>query len=308
MTLPEVSVVVPCFNQGRFLVAALRSIAASTELSHEVIVIDDGSTDRLTQKELRAVQSQAPHQDLHVITQENAGLAGARNRGLAESQGQWVQFLDADDLLLPGAIDARIDSFQRAALLGFRDSPRAGVIGHYMILEDASGVVSPPTASQPDPRALDFSAVARKWERGLSIPIHCALFRRDQIELDEWFEESLSSKEDWFFWLSLTASGAQFVPHELPVALYRLHGKNMTQRAAVANAVSWLRVCEMARRLWPSAFTDDDVALAHVYWRSYYLPKLWGQFGPEFPWKYFHLVRETPVADPSTSGGTVSHS
>ena len=94
---PLVSVLVPCFNQGRYLMDALRSILFQTYSHHEILVIDDGSTD-----DTREVA--ARFDKVKYFYQENRGLASARNAGIRESKGDLLVFLDADDLLSPSAL------------------------------------------------------------------------------------------------------------------------------------------------------------------------------------------------------------
>ena len=126
---PQISVVIACFNQGAVLEHALRSVTSS--LPAEVIVIDDGCTDETadvvatfeTSLPLRSVRH--PH---------HAGAAAARNRGLRESRGDYVVFLDADDRLMPGALDLGASTlgehpecafvFGRCAALGRRHPSR----------------------------------------------------------------------------------------------------------------------------------------------------------------------------------------
>jgi glycosyltransferase involved in cell wall biosynthesis len=287
MTAALVSVIVPCFNQGRFLESCLESIALSTNAPHEVIVIDDGSSDRSTLRVLEALLPASNLQTLRVLRQENSGLASARNSGLALASGEWIQFLDADDLLLPGSIDARVQAFCAHGSRSPAPARRAGVIGHYLILDDATGQVWEPEADQPNARTLNFEAVASQWERGVSIPIHCALLRREALPPAPAFNESLPSKEDWFFWMSVLAADWRFVQHDEVVALYRLHGGNMTRRSVAKNAFAWLEAANQAHECWPDRFTEDHLLDAEDHWREYYLMKLWIEIGPALPWEVF---------------------
>ena len=96
---PLVSVVIPCFNQARFLGAAIASALAQTHTPVEVVVVDDGSTD-----DTAAVTARFP--GVRYVRQENAGLSAARNTGLGKSRGAYLAFLDADDVLLPRAAES----------------------------------------------------------------------------------------------------------------------------------------------------------------------------------------------------------
>ena len=90
---PLVSVVIACYNQGRFLGEAIESALRQTYAPIEVIVADDGSTDRTAE-----VAAAYP---VRCLRQRNQGAPAARNHGFRESHGRFVLFLDADDRLLP---------------------------------------------------------------------------------------------------------------------------------------------------------------------------------------------------------------
>src|SRR5262245_16845767 len=89
--MPEVSVIIPSYNSARYLTDAVSSVLGQTFLDFEVLIIDDGSTD-----DTAAVISRYGER-VGYIRQLNAGVAAARNRGIKESRGRYVAFLDADD-------------------------------------------------------------------------------------------------------------------------------------------------------------------------------------------------------------------
>lgn len=97
----KISVIIPCYNAARYLDACLTSVLSQDETNFEVLLIDDGSRD-----DTRAIAERFARQDarVHVFFQENAGVSAARNRGLDAARGKWVTFVDADDLLAPGAL------------------------------------------------------------------------------------------------------------------------------------------------------------------------------------------------------------
>src|ERR671910_2706788 len=101
----KVSVVIPCYNQADFLGEAIESVLSQSYQAFEVIVVDDGSTD-----DTKEVASAYALEDSRVrlVRQQNRGLAGARNRGLAESRGEYVVFLDSDDRLLGEALEVGV--------------------------------------------------------------------------------------------------------------------------------------------------------------------------------------------------------
>ena len=103
--LGKVSVVIPCYNQARFLGEAIQSVLSQGYTDFEIIVVDDGSKDGTEE-----VASGYAKEDSRVrlIRQENRGLPEARNRGLAESGGEYVVFLDSDDRLVGEALEVGV--------------------------------------------------------------------------------------------------------------------------------------------------------------------------------------------------------
>src|SRR5690348_11388842 len=100
---PVVSVVIPCFNQRAYVGDAIESVLGQTYDNIEVVVVDDGSDDGSAE----VIRS---HRDIRYVRQKNAGLARARNTGLGASTGAFVVFLDADDWLLPRAVELGVEA------------------------------------------------------------------------------------------------------------------------------------------------------------------------------------------------------
>lgn len=101
-TKPTVSVIIPCYNAERFLPETLRSVAAQTFRDFEVIAIDDGSTDGT------AAVLEASPVSARILRGGNRGVSHARNWGTEVARGEFIQYLDADDLLLPQALEIRL--------------------------------------------------------------------------------------------------------------------------------------------------------------------------------------------------------
>src|ERR1035437_6556084 len=100
----KVSVVMPCFNHGEFLAEAVASVTGIGRDDVELIVVDDGSRDERTRREVDKLVAQG----IKVIRQENKGLAAARNAGILASQGEYIFPLDADDRMRTGWINQGI--------------------------------------------------------------------------------------------------------------------------------------------------------------------------------------------------------
>lgn len=101
MEKPLITVVIPCFNQGQFLGEAIESILSQSYKKLEIIVVNDGSTDTTSDVARK-------YKEVILIEQENKGLAATRNIGLSFSRGEYIVFLDADDLLLPNAVETNV--------------------------------------------------------------------------------------------------------------------------------------------------------------------------------------------------------
>jgi glycosyltransferase involved in cell wall biosynthesis len=101
---PLVSILIPAFNSEKWIVDTLQSAIAQTWQRKEIIIVDDGSFDATL-----AITRQFESTDVCVVTQENQGAAAARNKALSLSQGDYIQWLDADDLLAPTKIAAQME-------------------------------------------------------------------------------------------------------------------------------------------------------------------------------------------------------
>ena len=141
MKNPLVSVIVPVFNGGNYLVEALESVFAQSYSNIEVIVVDDGSTDNSVDIISRYKSS------LRFIRQGNGGSAKARNTGILSSSGDYISFLDQDDLLFPKKIEIQLEIAARhpesgmVACDGLMETSQNGVIENYPHLLDR-GIVA----------------------------------------------------------------------------------------------------------------------------------------------------------------------
>jgi glycosyltransferase involved in cell wall biosynthesis len=234
----SVSVVIPCYNQGRFLGEAIASADAQGSLVSEIVVVDDGSTD-----ETRAVATRDP--SVRYLHQERRGLSAARNSGWRASSGDHIAFLDADDRLLPGAIEAGIEAFERW--------PRAAfAFGHYELMDEEGAVL--PTwrerriADDQSFTSGDFELVLPDGRRAGRSPqpqrvsdhytamlrrnyisMHAAvLYGRAVLEETAGFDSRLSALEDYDLYLRVTRTHP-VACHDRVVAQYRRHPAAMSR-------------------------------------------------------------------------------
>ena len=113
---PLISVIVPCFNSGRTIKRTILSISKHTWFKKEIIIVNDGSTDQFTINTLKELKDQ---KIVKLINQENKGLASARNKGVNESSGSFLFFLDADDWIEPNGLEKMFLHLMRNKKFGY---------------------------------------------------------------------------------------------------------------------------------------------------------------------------------------------
>jgi len=229
---PLVSVVIPCFNHGRFLEDAVLSSLLACSEALEIVVVDDGSTDP---ESVRLADALADKYKFTLIRQANAGRASARNVGIQRAKGKFIQLLDADDLLTPGKIDTQLGEF--------RSDPTIDICICEYELCDANGL----NRRMMNPSTIDDFSFSKedlllRWERGLSIPIHCALFRRELLEKTNFRLVTNSGHEDWILWIELSSRSPKFKFNSTVLATYRIHGRNTVDNHE-AMGLDFLRAC-----------------------------------------------------------------
>jgi glycosyltransferase involved in cell wall biosynthesis len=199
---PRVSVIVPVYNGAATVAAALESIFAQYFSDFEVVAVDDGSTD----DSMKVLERYRPR--VRILTQQNRGPSAARNLGVSNSSGEYVGFLDADDLWRPEFLERTIAVLDKDAdsVLAYTDLELADSTGEVMgtRLIGARGV----------PSLNDM--LERLWP----ILPSSVLMRRDAFGRAGGFPEALTSFEDVYFWLLAREQGAFSYIAE-PLAIWR---------------------------------------------------------------------------------------
>lgn len=195
---PTVSVIVPVYNGERFLAEAIESILAQTYPSYEIIVIDDGSTDRTREIVLS-------YPEIKYLYQTNAGTAAARNRGIEMARGEYLAFLDADDLWMPGKLAIQIAAFEA--------DPTLEMVGGYVeqfVVPDLAEIYSIP--ARP---VAGYSAIA-------------LLIKRSTFQAIDLFNEDFQSAETIRWFADLIDRNRKILWLPEVVARRRIHGKNIS--------------------------------------------------------------------------------
>jgi glycosyltransferase involved in cell wall biosynthesis len=236
--MPRVSIIVPAYNQGRYLGDAIRTGLGQTCSDLEVLVVDDGSTD-----DTREVAYGFLDPRVRYIRQENQGLSAARNTGIRHARGAFLTYLDSDDQFLPDKLEI---------LLGvLEQQPEVGFVSGQAILIDEDGR---PLGERFE-RAVPGEA--SDWLLGNPLHVGSVMVRREWQERVGMFDETLRSYEDWDMWLRLARAGCPMHSVRHPVSLYRFHGSQMTRVGRQMTTATFA--------VLDKTFADPDLSTA---WRS----------------------------------------
>lgn len=216
---PTVSVIIPCYRGERFVAEAIHSVLAQKGAVVEVIVVDDGSPDRSGEI---VVAMGDPR--IHLLRHEkNRGIAAARNTGLAAAHGEYVAFLDQDDLWLPGFVESTLRVLRASAaqstVLAFCDA----------WVRDRSGGQHRLQARVP--RGVDnlaTEALLAAMLREKFVVLGAALIRRNGFDDTGGFDESIGGGSDDFDMLVRLAERGGFARVSQPLLVRRLHAENYT--------------------------------------------------------------------------------
>lgn len=280
-----VSVVIPCYNQARYLPEAIESALAQEAGRPEVIVVDDGSSEPIAPLVAR-------YPGVRLIRQPNAGVAAARNAGLRLSSRPYVVFLDADDRLTRQAIGTGL------AALGARPDA-AGAVGLCRVI-GLDGLPRP-FRQQPPIEGDVYAALLRSnfvW-----MPAE-GLYRRDALLRIGGFDPSEPAAADYDMYLRL-AREQPLAVHRQIVAEYRVHDGNMS-----ADGLLMMRsTLNVLARQWPHVRRRREYRAAYAegsrFWRRFYGDRVVeeirtsfrteGQRRRAFSWA-FALLRHHPAA------------
>jgi glycosyltransferase involved in cell wall biosynthesis len=207
-TSPLVSVVITCYNSKRYLAETIESALLQTYPRIEIIVVDDGSTDETAEI--------ARCYPVNYIYQTNRGISAARNTGIRHCRGEYVQFLDHDDRLLPRAVETGVK------LLEQHPECAHAVGEHWYIGADGRAI------GYSNKRAAGRDHYLMLLEHNFIETPCSALHRRSGLVSSGGFDETLKGAEDHEFYLR-TARQSSWIAHEAPVAEYRLHDSNASR-------------------------------------------------------------------------------
>ena len=194
---PLISIIIPCFNDGKYLPDALSGIDEIENVNYEVIIINDGSTDALTLDYLAKLDNKK----YIILHQKNKGVSSARNAGISIARGTYILPLDADNKLKPEFVYTGtefLDSNPEFDIF-YTDQQRFG---------ETDRVIEVP----------DFDLVSLITNNCVDT---CAIFRKEVWETCGGYDEKMVGFEDWEFWMRAYTDGFKFYHHPEPLFFYR---------------------------------------------------------------------------------------
>jgi glycosyltransferase involved in cell wall biosynthesis len=219
---PKVSIVIPCYNAGLFLLEAVKSSVGQSYRDFEIVVVNDGSDDPLTLQLLACLSNCG----IKVIHSENMGVAAARNLGVRAAAGQFILPLDADDQLS--------DNFLELTVSVLESEPDVGVVfGQVLLFGEISGAW----------QQSDFTVKRLLLENMIVVS---ALYRRDDfMKIGGYRLNMVYGWEDWDFWLSMLELGRSFI--KVPQAFFHYRIKSSSRDADMKSVH---KVLMFARLIW----------------------------------------------------------
>ena len=211
--MPKVSVIIPTHNRAHFIADTIQSVLDQTFSDFEIIVVDNESTDNTKQ-----VVDGFKDSRIKYIYQENRGVANARNNGIKASSGEYIAFLDSDDMWLPENLELKVkmlDSYPDAALVSS---------DYYIFDSDTGANLGRFWDNRPFRHLLKLDKGVRQPLAFATLLTPSVVMARRRIFIDEvgYFDESLQFSEDWDIWLRILPRFPIRVI-DMPVARYRHH-------------------------------------------------------------------------------------
>ncbi len=214
--LPHLTVVIPVYNGENFLRETLESVLRQSHPAHEIIVVNDGSTDRTS-----SIANEFADR-IRVLDRANAGVSASRNAGIAIASTDWVALMDHDDLWER----EHLENLARA-IARHPESDICYSGGRELIPDAVTGVFRP---GEIIPFPPDDELPRMLMERCAFIPSAAAI-RKSTVLAAGGFDSRYVNLQDWELWLRLLHRGAKFVHTPEPTLLYRIHPASRTHKA-----------------------------------------------------------------------------
>lgn len=284
----KVSVVMPTYNRAHLIGAAIQSALDQTFQDFELIVVDDGSTDAT-----EAVVKGLDDPRIRYLYQENRGIGGARNNGIRQAEGQYIAFLDSDDVWLPEFLALGVEVLEANPGVGLVYAKAQAIDDNGNLMAQIRGALQ---KYQDD--------TLKSVLYGDFICIIACLVRRRCFDRVGLFDESLKAREDWDMWARM-AKYYRFTHIDKVLAHFRTHELQRTGGKSEYFGI----VCESGIAVLDKAYSDPDLpegilAIKRLAYRNVYMEAALRWFGvrawrqsARYSWKAI-LVSPSPLTTP----------
>ena len=228
--MPRVSVITPTFNCATFLDRAIQSVVDQTYNDYEIIVVDDGSTDE-TPELIERWQGK-----VICLSQSNAGPSAARNLGIARSQGEFIAYLDADDMWYPGKLEQQVAFLDRHQECGL-------VHSDLHIIDEQDRLIMKEWHLSRRNAAVRGHCL-RELVNGCAIQVPTVLERRSCHDRAGGFDSRFRQSEDYLHWIKAVLCGYAIGYIDEPLAMYRWRSGSLSKNQ-VEMIESMIRMFEM---------------------------------------------------------------
>jgi glycosyltransferase involved in cell wall biosynthesis len=208
-----VSVIIPCYNQDKYLSETLNSISNQTYTNWECIIVDDGSVDDSAKIAASFVSKDSR---FIYIYKKNGGVSSARNLGINLAKGSYIQFLDSDDILDNLKLELSLAELSLPA----NEDVKIAISNFKMISHDSKE--SFPPFCVLDKGLFNVESFLLEWNVSFSIQMQCGFFDISLFESIR-FSENLSAQEDWVVWVQIFKIHDKFIFIDKPLAYYRMN-------------------------------------------------------------------------------------
>nr|WP_246841319.1 glycosyltransferase family A protein [Chroococcidiopsis sp. TS-821] len=245
--MPKISVIVPVYNGEKTILQTIKSVQQQTFFNFELIVINDGSTDS-TLEQLASIREPR----MKVLSYENRGLPEARNRGIANATGDFITFIDADDLWTPDKLELQLAVLQQ--------HPEADAVYSWTLYLNEEGTAF----HQGEQLYFQGNVLPQLLLSNFIASGSNIMIRKQAIASIGYFDPALRSCEDWDYWLRLAAKCAFAVVPKYQI-IYRQSTTAMSSKVEVMEK-HLLTVCERGFRLAPLELQVlKNQSLANIY-------------------------------------------
>ncbi|MGV0102474.1 Glucosyl transferase [Nostoc sp. DSM 114160] len=261
--MKKVSVIIPVYGVDKYIAATVQSVLEQTYTNFELLIIDDASLDRSIN-----ICQQFTDPRIKIIRQSNRGVSGARNTGIRHAQGEYLAFLDGDDLWLPEKLEKQIAHLENSPAVGVSFSRSAFIdeagqaLGTYQMPKLKE--ITPSYLLSCNPIGNGSAAVMRR-EVLEAIKFQDNVYGTNE---DCYFDERLLQSEDNEFWIRISIkSNWQIEGIPEPLTLYRVNSKGLSANM-LKQLDFWEKLIEKTRSYAPEIFTQG-ATLARAYQLQY---------------------------------------